>query len=331
MRALVTGAGGFIGGHLVKRLEDEGWEVFGADVKPLHEWWQPGEGQAFVGWDLSDELNCLSAVARSEPDVVFNLAADMGGMGFIAGHKAECMLSVKISVGMLEAARRMDVPRFFYASSACVYPGFLQEGHAHAPNRAVQLREEDAYPADPEDGYGWEKLFSERMGRHFAEDFGLDFRTARYHNVYGPYGTWQGGREKAPAAMCRKVATAKILGEREIEVWGDGTARRSYMFVDDCVEGTLRITGAEPDEYYGPMNLGSEEDVSVDELARLVMHVAAYETDIAHVPGPVGVQSRNSQNDVLRATTGWEPSVALVDGIAETYAWVEEQVSASLW
>ena len=247
MRVLVCGAGGFIGGHLTAELLRQGAEVRAVDVKPLDEWYQRFDAAENLCLDLSLREACNRAV--SGMDLVYNLAADMGGMGFIENHKAACMLSVLTSTHLLLAARDLDVERFFYASSACVYAADKQKSAAVLP-----LREEDAYPAMPEDGYGWEKLFSERMCRHFREDFGLETRIARYHNVYGPFGTWEGGREKAPAAICRKVAEAKLSGRHEIEIWGDGTQTRSFTYIDDCIRGTQLLMHGDVVE---PLNVGS--------------------------------------------------------------------------
>ena len=260
-KVVVCGAGGFIGGHLVKSLLDNGVNVIRAvDVKPLDEWYQTLPGVSNLSLDLKDKDNCMKAAQGAQ--VVFQLAADMGGMGFIENNKALCMLSVLTNTHMLMAAREKGVERFFYASSACVYNGDKQT----SPD-VVPLKEEDAYPALPEDGYGWEKLFSERMCRHFEEDFGLQCRVARYHNVYGPLGTWTGGREKAPAAICRKVIEAKASGKHEIEIWGDGKQTRSFMYIDDCTRGTQAILESEIHE---PINLGSSELVTINQLVDIV-------------------------------------------------------------
>ena len=256
-KVVVCGAGGFIGGHLVKSLLDNGAKVIRAvDVKPMSEWYQSSSGVDNQVLDLKDKDSCMQTAQGAE--VVFQLAADMGGMGFIENNKALCMLSVLTNTHMLMAAREKGVERFFYSSSACVYNGDKQK-----TPEVVALKEEDAYPALPEDGYGWEKLFSERMCRHFEEDFGLQCRVARYHNVYGPLGTWTGGREKAPAAICRKVIEAKASGKHEIEIWGDGKQTRSFMYIDDCTRGTQAILESEIHE---PINLGSNELVTIDQL-----------------------------------------------------------------
>ena len=320
-RVLVTGAGGFIGGHLVARLLDEGATVRAVDCKPEPEWHQRFEAAENRVLDLSARAACEEAVDGAAE--VFNLAADMGGMGFIEGNKALCMLSSLISTHMLLAARDAGVERFFYSSSACVYPAERQSSPDVRP-----LAEADAYPAMPEDGYGWEKLFSERMARHFAEDFGLVTRVARYHNVYGPQSAWRGGREKAPAAICRKVAAAVRSGTGEIEVWGDGRQTRSFTYVDDCVEGTLRIARGEFGE---PLNLGSSELVSIDELVSIVEEIAGVRLERRYdTSAPQGVRGRNSDNTLIRERLGWEPGIPLRDGMAKTYAWVSEQVEREL-
>jgi GDP-D-mannose 3',5'-epimerase len=254
---------------------------------------------------------------------VFNLAADMGGMGFIENNKALCMLSVLVSTHMLVAARDAGVERFFYSSSACVYAADKQSTPEVRP-----LRESDAYPADPEDGYGWEKLFSERMARHFYEDFGLETRVARYHNIYGPLGTWRGGREKAPAAICRKVATAVLTGDHTIEIWGDGQQTRSFTYIDDCLEGTLRLMASDVRE---PINVGSDQLVTIDQLVDIVEDIAGVKLERRYkLDAPQGVRGRNSDNTLIRERLGWAPSISLEDGLAATYAWVYDQVAATM-
>jgi nucleoside-diphosphate-sugar epimerase len=320
--ALVTGAGGFIGGHLVRRLRDEGVSrIRAVDVKPVDEWYQVFPEAENVRANLEQIDECHRAVDGI--DTVFNLAADMGGMGFIENNKALCMLSVLVSTHMLVASRDAGVERFFYSSSACVYAAGKQSTPEVEP-----LREDDAYPAMPEDGYGWEKLFSERMARHFSEDFGIATRVARYHNVYGPHGTWTGGREKAPAAICRKVATAKLTGENRIEIWGDGEQTRSFTFIEDCLEGTLRLTASDVTE---PLNVGSDQLVTVNELVDTVERIAGVTLKRKYVlDAPQGVRGRNSDNTRIRDLLGWAPSISLEDGLAATYAWVHDQVAASL-
>jgi GDP-D-mannose 3',5'-epimerase len=319
---LVTGAGGFIGGHLVRRLRDLGVErVRAVDVKPIDEWYQafPDVENVRGNLELLDE--CRKAV--DGVDTVFNLAADMGGMGFIEANKALCMLSVLVSTHMLVASRDAEVERLFYASSACVYAAEKQDTPAVEP-----LREEDAYPAMPEDGYGWEKLFSERMCRHFADDFGIATRVARYHNVYGPHGTWDGGREKAPAAICRKVATAVLSGNHEIEIWGDGEQTRSFTYIDDCVEGTLRLTASDVSE---PLNVGSDQLVTINRLVDIVESIAGVTLKRNYkLDAPQGVRGRNSDNTRIQSRLGWAPSITLEDGLAKTYAWVHDQLSARM-
>lgn len=321
-RVVVCGAGGFIGGHLVKGLLAQGVNVARAvDVKPRDEWYQEAPSVENLVLDLQDKQACRKAV--SGMDIVFNLAADMGGMGFIENNKALCMLSVLINTHLLLAAREFGVERFFFSSSACVYNGDKQKSPDVKP-----LAEADAYPALPEDGYGWEKLFSERMCRHFEEDFGLQCRVARYHNVYGPLGTYTGGREKAPAAICRKVIEAKISGRHEIEIWGDGNQTRSFMYIDDCLKGTQMILESEIHE---PINLGSSELVSINQLVDIVEDIAGIKLERRYkLDAPKGVNGRNSDNTKIRQYLGWEPSVRLRDGMAKTYAWIEEQMSVSV-
>jgi GDP-D-mannose 3', 5'-epimerase len=317
--AVVCGAGGFIGGHLVKSLIANGVNVVRAvDVKPLEDWYQVTEGVENLSLDLKDRKNCL--IAADGVSLVYQLAADMGGMGFIENNKALCMLSVLTNTHMLMAAQEKGAKRFFYSSSACVYNGEKQTN----PD-VVALKESDAYPALPEDGYGWEKLFSERMCRHFEEDYGLVCRVARYHNVYGPYGTWDGGREKAPAAICRKVIAAKTSGVHEISIWGDGKQTRSFMYIDDCVKGTQMITESEIDE---PINLGSSELVTINQLVDIVEDIAGIKLKRMYdLSAPKGVNGRNSDNTVIHEKLGWEPSIRLRDGLEQTYRWIEHEIA----
>jgi nucleoside-diphosphate-sugar epimerase len=319
-KVVVCGAGGFIGGHLVKDLLAQGANVVRAvDVKPLDEWYQTSDGVENLSLDLRDRANCQTAADGTE--IVFQLAADMGGMGFIENNKALCMLSVLTNTHMLMAAREAGVERFFFSSSACVYNGDKQTNAD-----VVALKEEDAYPALPEDGYGWEKLFSERMCRHFEEDFGLTTRVARYHNVYGPLGTYEGGREKAPAAMCRKVIEAKVSGKHEIEIWGDGYQTRSFMYIDDCTKGTRAILESDILE---PINLGSSELVTINQLVDIVEEIAGIKLKRTYnLKAPRGVNGRNSDNTLIQKYLGWEPSIRLRDGMAKTYAWIESQMLA---
>jgi GDP-D-mannose 3', 5'-epimerase len=328
MRALVAGAGGFIGGHLVQRLLNDGVDVTAIDKKFANEWYQvvPDDPHSFsLQGDLSDPVVCRELFGGSfgQFDEVYMLAADMGGMGFIENNKLDCMLTVLPSTNMLVAASQAKLPvgRFFYASSACVYAGYKQN---EIFNPA--LKEEDAYPADAEDGYGWEKLFTERMCRHFTEDTGLVTRVARYHNVYGPHGTWDGGREKAPAAICRKVLEAKRSGVHSINIWGDGEQTRSFMYADDCVEGTLRIIRS--DDWTEPLNLGSDRLVSINALVGIVENIAGIELERTHDLGaPQGVRGRNSDNTLLEETIGWVPQVGLEDGLQSTYTWIEGEMN----
>ncbi len=316
---LVTGAGGFIGGHLVAQLRQAGVKVRAVDRKPLAEWYQLFDDADNLHANLSHEDACAQAV--DGVDTVYNLAADMGGMGFIETHKAECMLSVLINTNMLVAARDAGVSRYFFSSSACVYAADRQTSAD-----VVALREQDAYPAMPEDGYGWEKLFSERMCRHFSEDYGLVTRVARFHNVYGPQGTFEGGREKAPAAICRKVIEAMQSGDHQIEIWGDGNQTRSFMYIDDCVAGTRMILDSDVAE---PINLGSSELVSINQLVDIVEDIAGIRLRRTYkLDAPKGVRGRNSDNTLIAAKFGWEPSISLRDGIEKTYRWIHDTMTA---
>ena len=315
---LVAGGGGFIGGWLVGRLLAEGAKVRSVDIKPTAEWFQLHEGAENLSVDLRDLSNCRVAVAGM--DWVFNLAADMGGMGFIETHKCDCMLSVLINTHLLVASRDAEVKRYFYASSACVYNADKQ-----ATADIVPLREEDAYPAMPEDGYGWEKLFSERMCRHFWEDRSLETRVARFHNVYGPHGTYEGGREKAPAAICRKVIEAKLSGNQSIEIWGDGTRTRSFMYIDDCLDGILAIMDSDIRQ---PINLGSSELVTINGLVDIVERIAGIRLERRYdLTAPQGVMGRNSDNTLIKRLLGWEPSIPLEVGLERTYRWIWNELS----
>jgi nucleoside-diphosphate-sugar epimerase len=318
---LVTGAGGFIGGHLVAELRRRGHRRLRAvDLKSFDQWFQRFDDVDNRVLDLRTKEACH--LATSEARYVFNLAADMGGMGFIELNKALCMMTVLINTHMLMGAREAGVERFFFSSSACVYAADKQTSAAVVP-----LREEDAYPAMPEDGYGWEKLFSERMCRHFSEDFGLMMRVARYHNVYGPFGTYDGGREKVPAAICRKVVEAQLSGSPSIEIWGDGEQTRSFTYIDDCVEGTLRLMESEFPE---PINIGSDQLVTVNQLVDIVESVAGVKLVRSYkLDAPKGVRGRNSDNTLVRQNLGWSPSRRLEDGLRETYAWIYAQMSES--
>jgi nucleoside-diphosphate-sugar epimerase len=317
---VVTGAGGFIGGHLIGDLLRQGHgSIRAVDCKPFDEWWQFFPEIENRQLDLREAEACEAALRGANQ--VYNLSADMGGMGFIENNKALCMLSVLINTHLIMAAERQGVPRYFYSSSACVYAADKQTSP-----KVVPLKEEDAYPAMPEDGYGWEKLFSERMCRHFMEDFGLCTRVARYHNVYGPHGSWTGGREKAPAAICRKVAEAKLSGRREIEIWGDGHQTRSFMYIDDCVKGTQAIMRSDVAE---PLNLGSDELVTINRLVDIVEEIAGIKLKRRYdLHAPKGVNGRNSDNTRIKALLGWAPDTRLRDGLERTYAWIYDQVAA---
>ena len=310
---LVGGGGGFIGGHLVGQLLEEGYKVRSVDIKPMDQWYQVFDGAENVVADLKDLSACHAACEGIED--VYNLAADMGGMGFIENNKALCMLSVLINTHLLQAAVDAKVQRFFYASSACVYNADKQVNEDVTP-----LKEEDAYPAMPEDGYGWEKLFSERMCRHFREDYGLYTRVARFHNVYGPFGTWDGGREKAPAAICRKVIEAKENAASEIEIWGDGKQTRSFMYIDDCLKGIRMIMDSDILE---PINLGSDELTTINGLAEMVAGIADLELAHNHnLSAPKGVNGRNSDNTLIQKHLGWAPGITLREGMEKTYNWI---------
>ena len=313
---VVAGGGGFIGGHLAADLIRQGFKVRSVDRKPLDQWYQVHADAENVVADLNGIDACRRACDGASQ--VYQLAADMGGMGFIETHKAECMLSVLINTHMLIAAKDAGVSKFFYSSSACVYNADKQVNEDVVP-----LKEEDAYPAMPEDGYGWEKLFSERMCRHFREDFGIYTRMARYHNVYGTHGTWEGGREKAPAAMCRKVIEAKLTGDHTIEIWGDGKQTRSFMYIDDCVQGSQRIMHSDCTE---PLNLGSNELVTINELVDIVEEIAGIKLDRKYnLDAPKGVNGRNSDNTMIERQIGWSPAIRLRDGMERTYRWIYDE------
>jgi GDP-D-mannose 3', 5'-epimerase len=316
---LVTGAGGFIGGHLIGELRRLGYRRLRAvDVKPVEQWYQLFSDVDTQQLDLRDREACLAAAKDARE--VYNMACDMGGMGFIETHKAECMISVLINTHMLMAARDVKAERFFFSSSACVYAADKQTRADVAP-----LKETDAYPAMPEDGYGWEKLFSERMCRHFREDFKLETRIARYHNVYGPHGTYDGGREKAPAAICRKVIAARLAGSNEIEVWGDGEQTRSFMYIDDCLYGTRALMASDVRE---PLNIGSDELVTINQLIDIVEGIAGQKVKRRYkLDAPKGVRGRCSENTLIKAKLGWAPSVRLRDGMEKTYRWIHDEMT----
>jgi nucleoside-diphosphate-sugar epimerase len=317
---VVTGAGGFIGGSLIAALRGRSSQrIRGIDIKPFDEWYQRFDDVENLSLDLNLKENC-ERVAEGASDI-YNLAANMGGMGFIEHNKALCMLSVLINTHMLQAAVKYGAKRFFYSSSACVYNGDRQKTFA-----APSLKEEDAYPALAEDGYGWEKLFSERMCRHFREDFSFYTRVARFHNVYGPWGTWYGGREKAPAAICRKVIEAKISGKREIEIWGSGNQTRSFMFIDDCLKGIEQIMNSQILE---PINLGSSEAVTINQLVDIVEDIAGIKLKRNYdLSAPKGVNGRNSDNTLIQRYLNWEPDTPLRAGLEKTYRWIHDQYLA---
>jgi nucleoside-diphosphate-sugar epimerase len=317
---LVAGAGGFIGGHLVADLRRSGHRrIRAVDIKPLEDWYQRDPEADNQQLDLRRQDAAITAARDARQ--IYNLAADMGGMGFIESHKAECMLSVLINTDLLIAARDAGTQRYFYSSSACVYAADKQT----RPD-VVPLKEEDAYPAMPEDGYGWEKLFSERMCRHFREDFGVETRVARYHNVYGPHGSWDGGREKAPAAICRKVIAAKLAGADTIDVWGDGEQTRSFMYIDDCLFGTRRIMAS---DIRDPLNLGSDELVTINQLIDIVQEIAGVRLQRRYdLTAPKGVRGRSSDNARITQLLGWAPDTRLRDGLEKTYAWIYDQMRA---
>jgi nucleoside-diphosphate-sugar epimerase len=316
-KALITGAGGFIGHHPVSFLKDQGYWVRGVDIKRPE--FAPTQADEFQLLDLRRWANCLEATRGI--DDVYALAADMGGMGFISSNHADILHNnVLINTHTLEAARTNGVERYLYTSSACVYPEHLQ-----TDADVTALKEEDAYPADPQDAYGWEKLISERLAGHYHEDYNLDTRVVRFHNVYGPLGTWEGGREKAPAALCRKAAEAKLSGTREVEIWGDGEQTRSFCFIDDCVEGIYRLMES---DYTEPLNLGRDRMVTINELVDIIGEAAGIDVKKKHVDGPQGVRGRNSDNTRLKEVLGWEPQTPLEEGIQRTYDWIETQVRA---
>jgi nucleoside-diphosphate-sugar epimerase len=319
MKYLVCGAGGFIGGHLVSNLMNEGHEVICADIKPLEYWFQLFEKNNNFSLDLKESENCFKIIEGV--DYVYNMACNMGGMGFIENNKAECMLSVLINTNLLRGCLKYKIKKYFFSSSACVYNASKQK-NTFIPG----LKEEDAYPAEPEDGYGWEKLFSERMCRHFNEDFGIETRVARYHNVYGPLGTYDGGREKAPAALCRKIIEAKINNYKEIEVWGDGEQTRSFMFIDDCIEGTKKIF-----DHNSPMvyNLGSDEQVSINQMISVIEEIADYKIKKKYLlDKPKGVRGRSSDNTLILRDFNWVPSIKLKTGLKKTYDWIFKQMTS---
>ena len=316
---LICGAGGFIGGHLVSNLMAQGHSVVCADVKPLEYWFQIFEDNKNFSLDLKEYENCLKVTEGV--DYVYNMACNMGGMGFIENNKAECMLSVLINTNMLRACLKHNVKKYFFSSSACVYNGNKQK-ETFVPG----LKEIDAYPADPEDGYGWEKLFSERMCRHFTEDFNLDTRVVRYHNVYGPIGTYDGGREKAPAAICRKIALAKLNNIDHIDVWGDGEQTRTFMYIDDCIEGTKKIFNS---DFTDVFNLGSDEQVSINQMIDVIEEISDHKVKRKYqLDKPKGVRGRSSDNTFIKEKINWAPNIKLKIGLETTYKWIYDQITS---
>ena len=314
MNYYVAGAGGFIGGHLVNRLINNGHNVVAVDVKKKEEWFQINDSSKnFFECDLKVLKNCQDTV--EDIDVIINLACNMGGIGFITSYKAECMLSVLINTNLLMQAKERKVKKYFYSSSACIYPTNIQ-----SDQKSVALKEETAYPANSEDGYGWEKLFSERMCKHFYEDFNLEVRVARFHNCYGPYGSWYGGREKAPAALTRKFVEAKIKEKNEIEIWGNGEQVRSFMYVDDCLDGVLKLIDS---NFRDPINIGSSEDVTINEMADILEKISGVKPKRKYkLDAPRGVFNRNSDNTLIKKALKWEPSIKLADGLKTTFDWI---------
>ncbi|HEY3251753.1 MAG TPA: NAD-dependent epimerase/dehydratase family protein [Ignavibacteria bacterium] len=318
-KVVVCGAGGFIGGHLVRHLRNEGYtDIRAVDIKPFNEWYQIFNDVENLQYDLRLLSSCEISLKNSK--IVYNLAADMGGIGFIENNKALCMMSVLINTHLLKIAHDFGIEKYFYASSACVYNADKQKN-----TDVVPLKEEDAYPAMPEDGYGWEKLFSERMCRHYREDFGLNTRVYRFHNVYGPFGTYDGGREKAPAAICRKVINSKFTHNNEIEIWGDGNQTRSFMYIDDCLTGLNLLMNSEVIE---PLNLGSNELVTINQLVDIVEDIAGIKLKrVYNLNAPKGVNGRNSDNTKIKRLLGWEPNISLRTGMEKTYIWIYNEMT----
>ncbi len=318
-KVLVTGAGGFIGHHLVKYLKDKGYWVRGVDIKEPQ--YEATKADDFLLLDLRRWENCLKATKGV--DHVYALAADMGGMGFISAHHAEILHNNSlINIHTLDAARENGIKRYLYTSSACIYPEYLQTEANVKP-----LKEEDAYPAQPQDAYGWEKLISEHLCKHYRDDYGIETRIVRFHNIFGPLGTWEGGREKAPAAMCRKVAMAKLTQKPEIEIWGDGEQTRSFCYIDDCVEGIYKLMMS---DFHEPLNLGQDRMVTINELADMVAAAAEFPIQKKHIDGPQGVRGRNSDNTKLKQVLKWEPQISLEEGLQRTYRWIEGQVKEKI-
>ena len=319
-KILVVGAGGFIAGHLIKRLLDNGNSITATDIKPKEFWFQDFDIVTnFYSTDMKDITNCRKVTKNI--DYVFNMACNMGGMGFIENNKAECMQSVLINTNLLISCKESKVQRYFFSSSACAYNTTKQQDVF-----IEGLKEQDAYPADPEDGYGWEKLFSERMCRHFMEDYGLEIRVARYHNIYGPFGTYDGGREKAPAALCRKIIQAKREKKNTIDVWGDGKQTRSFLYVDECVEGTLRLFES---DYSDPINIGSDEQVSINQMIEMIEVISGVDklNKNYQLDKPKGVRGRSSNNDLIKKVLNWSYQMSLKDGLSKTYKWIDDEMS----
>ena len=319
-KILIVGAGGFIGGHLVNRLLKDGNSIVATDIKPKEYWFQEFENvKNHYSMDMKDIHNCRKVT--KDIDFVFNMACNMGGMGFIENNKAECMLSVLINTNLLRASVENKVSRYLFSSSACVYNAEKQK-----KTFVEGLKETDAYPAEPEDGYGWEKLFSERMCRHFTEDFGLETRVIRYHNVYGPMGTFDGGREKAPAALCRKIIKAKLDNNNIVEIWGDGKQTRSFMYIDDCIEGTLKVFNS---SYSDVFNVGSEEQVSINQLAEYIEDIADFKIEKKYLlDKPKGVRGRSSENSFVKDKIGWDTKTTLKEGLKKTYTWIYKEITS---
>ena len=319
-KILVVGAGGFIAGHLIKRLLEYGNSITATDIKPKEFWFQDFDIVTnFYSTDMKDITNCRKVTKNI--DYVFNMACNMGGMGFIENNKAECMQSVLINTNLLISCKENKVQRYFFSSSACAYNTTKQQDVF-----IEGLKEQDAYPADPEDGYGWEKLFSERMCRHFMEDYGLEIRVARYHNIYGPFGTYDGGREKAPAALCRKIIQAKKEKKNIIDVWGDGKQTRSFLYVDECVEGTLRLFES---DYSDPINIGSDEQVSINQMIEMIEVISGVDklNKNYQLDKPKGVRGRSSNNDLIKKVLNWSYKMSLKDGLSKTYKWIDDEMS----
>lgn len=315
IKVLVTGAGGFIGNHLVTFLKQKGYWIRGVDIK--HPEFNPSDADEFLILDLREKQNALEATR--DIDHVYALAADMGGMGFISSNHATILYNnLMISLNTLDAARANKVNRYFYSSSACIYPEYRQNKTQIKP-----LKEEEAFPAQPQDAYGWEKLISEILAKYYREQYGIQTRTARFHNVFGPLGTWDGGREKAPAALCRKVATAKLTGNRQIEIWGDGEQTRSFCYIEDCIKGIYKLMNS---DYWEPLNIGQDRMVTINELVDMISKIAGIRIEKKHIPGPQGVRGRNSDNTRLKQVLKWTPEVSLEEGLKKTYEWIEEQV-----